>query len=536
MNLKSFLSFLNANKLIIIISLVSIVLCIFNIYGYPIYILDEARNAEAAREMFTKGDFIVPTFNNALRTDKPPLHYFFMMLGYKVFGINAFGARFFSSVFGALTIITTYLFIKKIKNVETALVTVCILVSAVFFIQEFHLSVPDPYLIFFINLSLFSFLYFYRNKRKGWLLLAYFAVAMGFLAKGPIALAIVGLSCLLFLILRKDISLKTIFSFRPLLGLLFVAALVFPWFYEVHKATNGAWTEGFFINHNINRFESKMEGHGGPFVITWLFILLGLMPFSVLIIQAFYFSFKKFKQDVFITFGLSVCLVVIGIFTLSSTRLPNYTMPCYPFLAALIASYLIDFYKKSSAKRKLFVHISFVVLLLIAFALPIGGYIALSLEAELKSIKELSFILVIVPVGITIAYLFFKEDAYKNSFATIVGTWVLLAIFLFGVIYPRLIYQNPVYASRELLRANSAVVVFKRMDSAFPFNYNRTFKVLQTTKELREYLKLHPETYIISNDRKVKKDLLEVENLMLLMEHKALFENHKTVIYKQVLK
>ncbi len=80
----------------------------------PIYILDEAKNAQCAREMLQKGDWIVPTFNNELRTDKPPLHYFFMMLAYKVFGINEFAARFFSVVMGLLTVFLTYLFTKNI--------------------------------------------------------------------------------------------------------------------------------------------------------------------------------------------------------------------------------------------------------------------------------------------------------------------------------------------------------------------------------------------------------------------------------------
>jgi len=41
--------------------------------AYPLYILDEAKNSEAAREMLISGNFWEPTFNESLRTDKPPL-------------------------------------------------------------------------------------------------------------------------------------------------------------------------------------------------------------------------------------------------------------------------------------------------------------------------------------------------------------------------------------------------------------------------------------------------------------------------------
>ena len=73
--------------------------------AYPLYILDEAKNSEAAREMLISGNFWEPTFNESLRTDKPPLHYFFMMLSYSLFGVGPFAARFFSAIAGAFTVL-----------------------------------------------------------------------------------------------------------------------------------------------------------------------------------------------------------------------------------------------------------------------------------------------------------------------------------------------------------------------------------------------------------------------------------------------
>ena len=74
-----------------------------------IFMVDEARNSECAREMSELHGMIVPTFNCELRTDKPPLHYWFMVLSYSVFGVNEFAARFFSAVFGALTLLLTFI-------------------------------------------------------------------------------------------------------------------------------------------------------------------------------------------------------------------------------------------------------------------------------------------------------------------------------------------------------------------------------------------------------------------------------------------
>lgn len=54
--------------------------------AYSIYILDEAKNAAAAMEMYQNQESIMPTFNGLPRYDKPPLHYYFLLWGMKSLG------------------------------------------------------------------------------------------------------------------------------------------------------------------------------------------------------------------------------------------------------------------------------------------------------------------------------------------------------------------------------------------------------------------------------------------------------------------
>src|SRR5690606_6006756 len=191
--------FRNENFYYLMVLLVSGLLCFINLGGHPIYILDEAKNAEAAREMFVNGNWIVPTFNGELRTDKPVLHYWFMMFSYEIFGVNAFSARFFSAVFVVLSLMATYHFTRKFLSRKMALITVFLLCSSIFFMQEFHLAVPDPYLIFFISFGLYNFYDFYKNKKRLSLLFFYVSLGLGILAKGPVAIALPGLIILSFL-------------------------------------------------------------------------------------------------------------------------------------------------------------------------------------------------------------------------------------------------------------------------------------------------------------------------------------------------
>ncbi|TYA94789.1 ArnT family glycosyltransferase [Seonamhaeicola marinus] len=518
----------NANKLLSVFVL-SLIICGFFIHGFPIYILDEAKNAEAAREMLYHNTFIVPTFNDILRTDKPPLHYFFMMLGYKIFGVGAFGARFFSSVFGALTLAGTYYFVSKLFNKSVAVTTWLVLLSAVFFVQLFHQAVPDPYLICFISMGLFCFIDYYCNRKLLFLLLFYVLLGLGTLSKGPIAIVLPGLIIMVFLYFKKELFTKNLFSYYPVLGGLLTILIASPWFVLVHKATNGVWTEGFFLEHNVNRFGSKMEGHGGIFLITWAFVILGLLPFSLYVVQGLRNAWLERKNDV-VFFAFIVSVVFIVFFSISGTKLPNYTMPCYPFLAFLIGYYIDKVIKKELTIK--WFKWSTIALIVISVFLPIGAFIAFNVEEQLKPVKWFSIFLLIAPIGAFWAFFWLKKGELKRSVSIIGGSWVFLGMVIFGIIYPKLIILNPVTKSLEVIPEGSEIVVYKRLDAAFPFNYKRTFDVFETKEAIELFLNKNEDGFVITNYKKAKQDFEDL-NYKLLLEYKALFENHKTYIFKR---
>ena len=60
------------------------------------------------QEMFERGDWIVPTFNGRLRTDKPILIYWCMIAVYHVLGVSEMAARFPSALAGLGTVVLTF--------------------------------------------------------------------------------------------------------------------------------------------------------------------------------------------------------------------------------------------------------------------------------------------------------------------------------------------------------------------------------------------------------------------------------------------
>jgi 4-amino-4-deoxy-L-arabinose transferase-like glycosyltransferase len=165
-----------------IIAILSMIVFFANSWGPSVYILDEAKNAGCAMEMYQRGDWVVPTFNNALRTDKPPLHYYFMKVAYSILGINPFAARFFSSVMGVLLVLTVYIFTFRFLNGVSALAASLILLCSIHMTIQFHLAVPDPYLIFFLTLALFLFYDGFKSGKRLHLMASYTSLAMATLA------------------------------------------------------------------------------------------------------------------------------------------------------------------------------------------------------------------------------------------------------------------------------------------------------------------------------------------------------------------
>src|SRR5882672_7414490 len=99
----------------VLVALLATLIYGWNYWGTSIYILDEAKNAGSAAEMIQRNDLIVPMFNNEFH-DKPALQYYFMIAAYKIFGVNAFSARLFSVIFGVLTVLSVFLFSRRLIN------------------------------------------------------------------------------------------------------------------------------------------------------------------------------------------------------------------------------------------------------------------------------------------------------------------------------------------------------------------------------------------------------------------------------------
>ncbi|MGQ7869854.1 ArnT family glycosyltransferase [Sunxiuqinia sp. sy24] len=478
------------------IFLFALVIYLSNLGASSIYILDEAKNSTCAAEMFERGDVIVPTFNQELRTDKPPLHYFFMMLSYAIFGVNAFAARFFSAVFGALTILITFLFVRRFHSEKAALWSSFVLLSSIHLTIQFHLAVPDPYLIFFFTASIYAFYAAVKEKRFIDLLLLYASIGLGTLSKGPVAIGLPGLVFLLFLILSKRFKWSEIKQLRPFMGAAIVLLIALPWYILVHLKTNGLWSAGFFLKHNLGRFSSEMEGHGGLFILTLFFVLIGLFPFSAFIIQAIKKAFANRKDD-FTLLSLVTGITIVVFFSISRTKLPNYTVPAYPFFAILLGLWLSQLKVNESRLKG-----SMLGLLIFSLLLVPALYIGIKFDPALAHLNYLAFYFLPIPLGMIAAYYLFSKQQIIQSLQVVGLSTILGALCFIAIVFPKIDQENPVVKSIHLLESKE-VRYFQKFNPSFAFYLQREIEFVEAD-QFANFFNEYPDGVIISTKRKLE--------------------------------
>ncbi|MCA9179063.1 MAG: glycosyltransferase family 39 protein [Planctomycetales bacterium] len=135
--------------------------------------------------------------------------------------------------------------------------------------------------------------------------------------------------------------LRTCLWMRPLTAIGCGLAVALPWYVWVGVRTDGAWLEGFFLEHNLGRAMRPMESHGGGVWFYPLALLVGFFPWSIFAAPSFLDALRsQGRARVAVVFCACWIGVYVGLFTIARTKLPSYVTPCYPALALLTARQL----------------------------------------------------------------------------------------------------------------------------------------------------------------------------------------------------
>ena len=303
---------------------------------------DEGRYSEIPREMIESGDFITPRLNYVKYFEKPIMHYWLTALSFMAFGQNEFAGRFTPAVLGLLGCLMTFLLALRVtKDFRAAVISGMILASSVLWYAISRLNITDMTLTFFFTGSLYFFrLWVDDTERKLWLVMFYVFMALAVMSKGLIGVVIPGGIAVIYSLLTgqgKKI-LSRIFSSTAILIFFAVNAV---WFVPVCMANNDFF-DFFFIREHFLRYTTTIHERWQPF---WFFgpvLIGGLVPWTGLLLDVFRAIFGKCrlidKKDG-VLLGLWFLMPFV-FFSMSSSKLVTYILPCLPPIAVLAGASL----------------------------------------------------------------------------------------------------------------------------------------------------------------------------------------------------
>lgn len=312
-----------------------VILAFFWQLGTPaLFDLDEGAFSAATWEMLQRGDFITTFLNGEPRFDKPILIYWLQALSVAAFGISEGSLRLPSALAASVWVMATYYFAKPRMPRQNAMLAAVMVATSAMIIVIGRAATADAVLNLLITLTLFDIWRYWEQPSRRVLFRVFLWLGLGFLCKGPVAVAIpFVVSAFLYLSNKQwQTWLQTVFHPYGLVVFLAVAA---PWYVLEYMAQGQAFIDGFFFKHNVSRFADTMEGHGGHVWYYAVALPFIIMPFGGLLVQLVKQTGYE-RIDRFLWFWFAFVFVF---FSFSNTQLPHYLLYGITPLLLLLAKY-----------------------------------------------------------------------------------------------------------------------------------------------------------------------------------------------------
>ncbi len=332
---------------------------------------DEPRYAQVAREMLARHEFTTPILYGQPWLEKPVLYYWRAMFAFELFGVKDWVARLPSATFATAMVAIIYFHMRRFRagaQLNAALITA----SAAAVIGFARGASTDIQLAAPFAIGMLGWIAWHETGKKFWLVDFYFFMAIGTLAKGPVAPALAGMIIVVFAAARRDWRLAPRTLWIP--GIVLYSVVVLPWYISVYL-DNLDFFRVFFVEHNLERYTSNMFRHAQPFWYYLPVLLLGLAPWTVLAGAALVDALRRWRvrlsnpqeaENNFLVFLTVWAVAPIVFFSLSGAKLPGYILPSMPAWTLLTADYLHRRREERGSLALVVLHCAWVAVIVLA--------------------------------------------------------------------------------------------------------------------------------------------------------------------------
>jgi 4-amino-4-deoxy-L-arabinose transferase-like glycosyltransferase len=422
---------------------------------------DEARFAQATKQMVESGNYVDIHFQGLVRYKKPVGIYWLQAAAVKTadaLGItNAHKTIWLyriPSLLGATgAVLLTYWCALAFVTRRAALLAAMMMAGSILLGVEARLAKTDAVLLLMIVAAMGAMARVYLDDRRAshamrpWILPAIFwtAVAGGILIKGPIVIMVAGLAAVTLAIC--DRSAHWMKALRPLPGVAWMLLLVLPWFVAIVAHSGSSFFAQSLGHDMFGKVMNGQEAHGAPPGYYLLLFWVTFWPGAVLAGLAAP-AVWKMRREASTRFLLAWLVPSWIVFEAVMTKLPHYVLPLYPAIAILIAA-VID---RGALTKNPWLTRGTVGWFLFPVAVAIGGaVVSVALEGSL-GIPAWPFTAAALIFGL-FAWRLYDVDGAEQALLRGLAASVLVAIGVYGVIFPSLPSLFPARLAAERLSA-----------------------------------------------------------------------------------
>jgi 4-amino-4-deoxy-L-arabinose transferase-like glycosyltransferase len=282
----------------------------------------------------------------------------------------------------------------------------------------------------------------------GWALPAIFwtALAGGILLKGPVILMVVGLAAITVSIIER--SGRWFLALRPLVGVVWLVALVLPWFVAIYIKAGNSFLVDSVGEDMFAKITGGQETHGAPPGTYLLLFFATFWPASMLAGLAAPAIWSE-RRNPAAQFLLAWLLPSWIVFEAVITKLPHYVLPLYPAIAILIAGAL----EKHVLSQRPWLVRGTMWWFLVPVIAGVGLVIVAVVIGRQLDLFAWPFFAAAIVFGL-LGWLLYDADGPERAFLRATAAAVLLAMGAYAVVVPSLGTLFPSVELADVLRAS----------------------------------------------------------------------------------
>lgn len=321
----------------ITIACFALILFLPGFFALPPVDRDEARFAQASRQMAETRDLIDIRLGEDTRYKKPIGIYWLQTAAVWITGAQdqIWAYRLPSALSAVAASVLTYLVALSLMGQRTAFLAGLLMAATLTLGGEARIAKTDAALLASILLAIWPLarLHMTGGLLRPWVFWA--ALGASVLIKGPIGLMVVGLTTAVLALLRRDI--RWLRPLRATWGALMFAAIVLPWYAAITWIAGWAFWDEALIGDLLSKIDEGQESHGAPPGSYLIAVWLTFWPAAILLPAGLWVAWVK-RRDPAVIFCLAWIVPSWLVFELTATKLLHYTLPLYPALAMLTAA------------------------------------------------------------------------------------------------------------------------------------------------------------------------------------------------------